>query len=123
MAPLELLAQARHLRQADGIDGGHPHGAFGLAFESLQRHQELVLAAQDFAAEIRVEFAGFGERQRPGAAVHQRQTQAAFHFLDVLGGRGLADAAMRCGPADTLGLGDFLEELGFEKMQTKSIVT
>ena len=121
MAALELLAQARHLRQADGVDGGYPHSAFGLTFEALQRHQELVLAPQNFAAEVRVEFARVGERQRPRAAIHQPQTQTAFQLLHVLGGCGLADAGVRGGPADTLGLGDFFEKLGFEKVQTRSL--
>jgi hypothetical protein len=36
----------------------------------------------------------------------------------MLGGGGLADAAISGGAADALGLGDFFEKLGFEKVQS-----
>ena len=91
MAPLKFLAQAGHLRQADGIDGSYPHSAFGLALEPFERHQELFLAAQDFTAEVGVKFACIGQRQGARAAVDQAQTETALQLLDVLGGGGLAD--------------------------------
>ena len=67
----QFALQTRHIRDADGVDCGHPDRALHPAFELVHRLLEFFLAAQHVAAEFEVHAPGFGQLEGPRAAVQQ----------------------------------------------------
>src|SRR4051794_19449561 len=96
----KFVLQPGHLRESDGVDGGHPHLALDARLQLVERGAELLLTAQDVAAEVEVELAGGCQRQRPGGAIEESSTQLLLELLNVLAGGGLTDPAVRGSAGD-----------------------
>jgi len=87
----EAFLQTVHFGEADRVDGRHPHRSAALQRIDGALHQ--LLQTHHVAREPGVDPAGFGELKRAFAAVEEDCAQPALHFLHMLGGGGLADAA------------------------------
>lgn len=118
----EFGLEARHLRDADGIDRSNPDAAAGVATHLLEADKEFLVAAEHIASELIKELARGQHLERAAGAVQQLHAKDAFEFLQRLAGGRLGDAIEGGAPADAARLHNVAEQMELREVHDRDSI-